>query len=312
MSSGALKLQKEKQKVAETKRSKPNKREKEETENRLKPFAGNVGNVSKVKRLFHEKPPTPAGVRKRKVFDSDSPPPSKDSKMGKRKVFDSDSPPMSKDYSEQGEKSSITEEHEQPVGYLSDGSKSSSNKSRQDASTSSIERRGNILRIRLKRAAAPESPFVGQPECTTSGRTDFSANFPSKQHLHETSHAPCQINMPSATAKEEAKEALLVKPEVSPQLDTAFQTVPPSARNELSEIESTYETLIEHWVPLPLDHGLGEPDDEDWLFKTKRVEGKSPKRPKVGDDTAISFTWPPQAHYLPEAEIYALPYTVPF
>jgi len=62
MSSGALKLQKEKQKVAETKRSKPNKREKEETENPLKPFAGNV---SKVKRPFHEKPPTPAGVRKR-------------------------------------------------------------------------------------------------------------------------------------------------------------------------------------------------------------------------------------------------------
>lgn len=118
-SSGASKLQKEKEKTAETKRSKPNKREKAKTETHLKPLGIND---SKVKRSSHEKPP--AGVRKRKVFDSDF-------------------PPVSKDSSEQAEKSSITEEHEQPVGYLSDGSKSS-NKSRQDASTSTIERRGKF------------------------------------------------------------------------------------------------------------------------------------------------------------------------
>ncbi|KAI6687667.1 hypothetical protein NL676_024495 [Syzygium grande] len=253
---GSLKLQKEKEKMAETKKN-------------------------KVKRSSHEKPP--AGVRKRKVFDSDF-------------------PPVSKDSSEQAEKSSITEEHEQPVGYLSDGSKSS-NKNRQDASSSTIERHGNILRIRLKRAAAPESPLVGQPECTTSGRADFPPKY-----LRETSHAPCQTNTSSA----DARELVLAKPETSAQLDTAFQTVPSSSRNESSELESAYEALMDHWVPLPLDHGLDEPVDEDWLFQTKRAEGKGLKRPKAGDDVVIPSSWPPQAHYLPEAEIYALPYTVPF
>ncbi|KAF8044339.1 hypothetical protein BT93_A2359 [Corymbia citriodora subsp. variegata] len=293
---GSLKLQKEKEKAAETKRSKPNKWEKEKTETLLKPLGIND---SKVKRPSHEKPP--AGVRKRKVFDSDSPPVTKDSGVSKRKVFDPDSPPVSKDSSEQAEKSSITEEHEQPVGYLSDGSKSI-NKSRQDASSSSIERRGNILRIRLKRAAPPESPLVGQPECTTSGRADF----PSK-YLRETSNVPSQI----ITSSADAKELVLAKPGTSAQLDTASQTVPSSSGNESSELKSEYEALIEHWLPLPLDHGLGEPD-EDWLFQTKRAEGKAPKRPKAGDDAVIPSAWPPQAHYLPEAEIYALPYTVLF
>lgn len=277
-SSGASKLQKEKEKTAETKRSKPNKRENEKRETHSKPLGFND---SKVKRPSHEKPP--AGVRKRKVFDSDS-------------------PPVSKDSSEQAEKSSITEEHEQPVGYLSDGSKSSKNESRQDASASSIERCGNILRIRLKRTAAPESPLCGQPECTTSGMADF----PSK-YRRETSHVPCQIN----TTSTDARELVLEKPETSAQLDAAFRTVPSSTRNESLELESAYEALTDHWVPLPLDHGLDESDDHDWLFDTKRAEGKGPKRLKSANEVVIPSTWPPQAHYLPEAEIYALPYTVP-
>lgn len=123
-SSGASKLQKEKEKAAGTKRSKPNQREKEKRETHLKPLGIND---LKGKRPSNEKPP--AGGKKRKVFGSDS-------------------PPVSKDSAEQAEKSSITEEHEQPVGYLSDGSKSS-NRSRQDASSSTIERRGEFCSFAL-------------------------------------------------------------------------------------------------------------------------------------------------------------------
>lgn len=278
---GSLKLQKEKEKMAEAKRSKPNKREKEKRETHLKPLGING---SKVKRPSHEK--APAGLRKRKVFDSDS-------------------PPVSKDSSEQAEKSSITEEHEQPVGYLSDGSKSSKNESRQDASASSIKRCGNILRIRLKRTAAPESPLGGQLECTTSGTADFPPKY-----RRETSHVPCQRNATSTDARD-ARVLKLEKPETSAQLDAAFRTVPSSTRNDSLELESAYEALTEHWVPLPLDHGLDESDDLDWLFDTKRAECKGPKRLKSADEVVIPSTWPPQAHYLPEAEIYALPYTVP-
>ncbi|XP_030541546.1 uncharacterized protein LOC115749000 [Rhodamnia argentea] len=275
---GSLKLQKEKENAVETKRSKPNKREKEKRETHLKPLAIND---SKVKRPSHGKPP--AGLRKRKVFDSDS-------------------PPVSKDSYEQAEKSSITEEHEQPVGYLSDGSKSSKNESRQDASASSIERCGNILRIRLKRTATADSPLGGQPECSTSGTAYFTP-----KNRRETSQVPCQINATSI----DARELVVEKPETSAQLDIAFPTVSSSTRNESLELESAYEALIEHWVPLPLDHGLDESDDQDWLFDTKRAEGKGPKKLKSGDDAVIPCTWPPQAHFLPEAEIYALPYTVP-
>lgn len=115
---------------------------------------------------------------------------------------------------------------------------------------------------------------------------------------------PCQINATSTDARVE-------KPETCAQLDTASRTVLSSTRNESLELESAYEALLEQWVPLPLDHGLDEFDDQGWLFDAKRAEGKGPKRLKSADEVVIPSTWPPQAHYLPEAEIYALPYTVP-
>ena len=63
-----------------------------------------------------------------------------------------------------------------------------------------------------------------------------------------------------------------------------------------------------------------EEDDEDWLFGNKD-EDRSAKRLRASNDVqsqvdnlpcSASAVMQPRAHYLANAEIYALPFTVPF
>lgn len=81
--------------------------------------------------------------------------------------------------------------------------------------------------------------------------------------------------------------------------------------------DSLYTKLFVDWVPPQLESMLvaEENDDEDWLF------GKSAKSSSVSDvagasrdslPCSASYAMQPRAHYLADAEIFALPFTVPF
>lgn len=85
----------------------------------------------------------------------------------------------------------------------------------------------------------------------------------------------------------------------------------PDYKASRKTIADQYKSLMENWNPPSLqsyNFGLDDDDDQSWLFQRKpkqaRVEEKN-----VGSSSAL---WPPRAQYLPDVDIYALPYTVPF
>uniref|UniRef100_A0A7N2KSS8 Uncharacterized protein n=1 Tax=Quercus lobata TaxID=97700 RepID=A0A7N2KSS8_QUELO len=87
-----------------------------------------------------------------------------------------------------------------------------------------------------------------------------------------------------------------------------------SHEKKIQRKESAYKTLFENWV-LPPPHYQGDDfGDEDWLLGKKQADTNGSKRLKAGNDVSscrCPTSWP-HAHYLPEAEIHALPYTIPF
>ena len=77
-----------------------------------------------------------------------------------------------------------------------------------------------------------------------------------------------------------------------------------------------YQNLIENWVPPQiLQDVCVDNEDEDWLFGGKsKLEMPEKKRVLRDDSIPCSNTlslWP-RAQYLPEVDMFALPYTVPF
>ncbi|XP_043713603.1 glutamic acid-rich protein-like [Telopea speciosissima] len=84
--------------------------------------------------------------------------------------------------------------------------------------------------------------------------------------------------------------------------------------SKLKKIESLYRDLIENWVPPPIENNGTDFDDQEWLFETVSKSESEPKRFKPSNDGVCEGStsiWP-QACYLPEADIYVLPYAVPF
>lgn len=72
--------------------------------------------------------------------------------------------------------------------------------------------------------------------------------------------------------------------------------------------------VIENWVPPPMPSDSNDFGDQEWLFETKqRSRDKRCDLDSVGVTTshANTTTWP-RVCYLPEADVYALPFTVPF
>jgi hypothetical protein len=87
-----------------------------------------------------------------------------------------------------------------------------------------------------------------------------------------------------------------------------------ACENKIQGAESPHTTLIENWVPSQFELCQSEIDDEEWLFGAQRKWRDGSKRHKTADDVSCcrSSTLRHQAYLLPEADIYALPFTVPF
>lgn len=95
-----------------------------------------------------------------------------------------------------------------------------------------------------------------------------------------------------------------------------------SHERRMQKKDSLYTKLFVNWVPPPLESTLlvDENDEDDWLFGKKDGD-KSAKSLRAGDDVgscrdylpcSASYAMQPRACYLADAEIFALPFTVPF
>lgn len=120
-----------------------------------------------------------------------------------------------------------------------------------------------------------------------------------------------------ADAKVQEKHEGVVPPMHVKESIEPFEIAGPSilCASESLPVELQYRNLIKNWVPQPLQFEHADLDDQGWLFGTRKNNGCGVKILKSSLDrsTFEGFSlWPPRACYLPEADIYALPYTIPF
>ncbi|KAK8663250.1 hypothetical protein V6N13_083073 [Hibiscus sabdariffa] len=87
-----------------------------------------------------------------------------------------------------------------------------------------------------------------------------------------------------------------------------------SKESKILKAELQYKTLIEDWLPPVLHPELDNDDNGDeWLLPKKRLDKLVAHR-SVDSNVpchSSSTSWP-RAQYLPDAEVFALPYTFTF
>ncbi|KAL7587889.1 hypothetical protein Lser_V15G36740 [Lactuca serriola] len=91
--------------------------------------------------------------------------------------------------------------------------------------------------------------------------------------------------------------------------------VGPTTRFEkkLQKKHLKYEKLIGSWVPPVLEAQVAaDGGDDDWLLGSRKTRGGARSAMKDDVETCREVTWQPCARFLVEADVYALPYTVPF
>lgn len=167
---------------------------------------------------------------------------------------------------------------------------------------------GTIVRIRLH-----SKDWDNEKLRTASGRADdFHAQHKNEGVNFRSLEQCCSTN----TKENILAEKLTISPEkeaISPVPGSNESTT--SYKNEIPG-ESLYRDLVENWVPPPLQHQRNDfSDDEEWLFKTKQENRYKSERLEARNDAiscSRSPTLGPRAYYLPEADVFALPYTVPF
>ncbi|KAF8405424.1 hypothetical protein HHK36_010330 [Tetracentron sinense] len=227
------------------------------------------------------------------------------------------------------EKSSLTEEHEQPVIsqslYDSSDSTQSSHKRRKQSSPSNgSHNHGSVIRIRLlqqKHKDLEGLPSKEQP-CSKSGAICIAVQEKYEIASRSIKEQPCSTSgrtkiRPQEIAPRAGKEQLC---STSGSIDERLtqmnaETAPASIffGSGSLQIESQIRDLIENWVPPPVE-GI-DFDDQDWLFETKQHHKHEAKRVQSSNDSlsyGCSTLQQPRACYLSEADIYALPFTLPF
>jgi hypothetical protein len=158
---------------------------------------------------------------------------------------------------------------------------------------------GTVIRIRLP---LKKQRDTSEQLCSTSGREDVLT--PRK---NESAKVPNQEQCCSTNAKANifAKELSCPVP---------GRTEMNSYKSKIQRKESPFTALVENWVPPSLQHERNDFDDEEWLFRPKQKDRHGSERFKAANNVSCSGSrtlWP-HAHYLPEADIYALPFTGPF
>ncbi|KAL0739495.1 hypothetical protein Bca4012_015705 [Brassica carinata] len=182
----------------------------------------------------------------------------------------------------------------------------------------------SIIRIRLpiRRPKDPELMMTNKDQpCPSRDIKLDSATREQPQHLCSTS-APEHASKPheekrkhhtSSTRKHKDKKLLSTTQETY-QPSSLCKFCPPSMALQ-------FLNVVENWVPCTIERRDSEDDDECWWLMKKPNSHKfdDTERCKQGGRdneteqviTSSSLTWP-RARLLPEAYVYALPYTVPF
>ncbi|KAG5246511.1 DNA ligase [Salix suchowensis] len=222
---------------------------------------------------------------------------------------------------EEAEKSGLTEEHDEPVClqnicYLSDDGIRSNKKRKLERATDNDKPR-NVFRIRLllTRHKEPDVPLNSEGLCSTSGRADSVSGQNEAVCL---SHQETVNSKPGTVVRE-----LASSPERMPCIPVSEKESTICHESGTSQFilsnkkkrkgDSLYKVLIEDWVSPPPQFELNDSDDQEWLFEAPKRERHGNKILNTCRDVLChESSLFPRGHYLPEADVYALPYTIPF
>ncbi|KAI3428925.1 uncharacterized protein J3R85_008945 [Psidium guajava] len=228
------------------------------------------------------------------------------------------------------ERSNLTEEHGKPVDSLNslDSTMNSSKKQKQILPPDGGHNPASIIRIRLplQRHKDPEMLPSGEQPCSAPVRTD---HFGHEKHEHaprsstERRERPCSTSLSSGEGSASKLGSTEQRPssgvaEMSSRKNGTLSSLSFDNRG-LSPSEIKYRNLIENWVPLSVDSGCTDLDDQEWLFDRKQFNCDRKQLNCEGgckaDYDGLTYGSPspwPRMHYLPEVDMYALPYTVPY
>ncbi|XP_022748280.1 stress response protein NST1-like [Durio zibethinus] len=126
-------------------------------------------------------------------------------------------------------------------------------------------------------------------------------------------------SVPDTDAQELATQPLKVLCHSSSQgagIDTGdkVEIAPTSSCSEIGllQIESQFRELVVNWLLPSLQFEPFEIGDQEWLFKTKQPRSDTTDTSTASYDALHqgNFTRYPHAQYLPQANMYALPYTI--
>ncbi|WCJ35071.1 hypothetical protein M5689_016339 [Euphorbia peplus] len=220
---------------------------------------------------------------------------------------------------EEAERSDLTEEHEQPVCFRSfchsPDSSGRGNKINEDDTGSITKTHGNILRIRLplQRHREPEASLGADGLCSNSiiAETVAITTVPCREESHSV--ASCSQVLPEAAkVKDNCSADLKVNQIAGNETITDFSS---SRSRKQHKVDLQYKSLIEDWIPPTLELYQDIFDDSWFLESQEQDPGCKRLKLSQGDQpcnqSSSSSLWP-CARYLPEADIFALPYTLPF
>ncbi|CAI9763807.1 unnamed protein product [Fraxinus pennsylvanica] len=229
---------------------------------------------------------------------------------------------------EQLERSSLTEEHEQPVysripSSSSDSTENSNKRKRNTSSIGGSNNLGNIIKIRLpsRKKNEPDTSFDKPQLCSTSGRMDFPVQQKDEIALRASRGTVCTTSqgtnnlvqeVPARTEHELVFSASRQTEAADVKLGTSFGAS--AALTPIKRLELQYKNLVENWVPHALHPLANDPDDQEWL-QSKDKDVCAEKRFRSSSDAisrSSSLALWPQSRYLPDVDICALPYVVPF
>lgn len=185
---------------------------------------------------------------------------------------------------------------------------------------------GNTFRIRLplQKHKEPVASAGKEELCSTSGRTYLHA-----QHKYEVAQETTRqrdicshplvrdtvVTGLTARPDNALNSTTIRKAEIFAQDQRPSASASASSSyKKLKKASKLYRELITNWVPPTLESVLPDSDDQEWLFGGKRQKREWEQRLKGSDDVSCcgSYVLQPHARYLPEVDIYALPYTIPF
>ncbi|XP_073031957.1 uncharacterized protein [Primulina eburnea] len=225
-------------------------------------------------------------------------------------------------HGEQLQRSGLTEEHDQPIRYLpsksSESTENSSKRKRPSSPVNVIRGHGTIIRIPLssKKRNLPDILINKQQIYSTSQKTDI----PPQRNLQPNFCASAektsdfvQGDFNRTDKKHIISTSVKSEPAVPAKTPPGLDAIEGSKESSES---LQYKNLIENWVSPSLQYIPFSPEDLDWLICSKDHDLRPESRQKFENDSVFcsssSSLWQPRAQLLPEIDVYALPFTVPY